>query len=253
MSKWPDYWQEAEQGNYQTVIDALKLETVSWIPKDYLRPIKLGEMYMASGQFAKAAESFSLAQDMIDLSPSRGQTLLFERLGAALWLAGQKNEALSYWQRNVEAIIRRKVTYVELSGGIKVALCLYYGAVSLRERELLLYVKKFMTQAVKRSVAENMPGPLARIVLNTESFESVLQNSLGYEDFETCLSAAQDDILLSRQLASVLLCLGSVCREVGNEPDAHKWFQAITKVKNFFIEPGWYLVKREQEANELLE
>jgi tetratricopeptide (TPR) repeat protein len=251
LNRWPEYWEYAQKADYQAVIDFLVLEAASWEPKDYLRPIKLGEMYMASGDFAEAAESFKLAQKMIDLTALRGQTLFSEVLGAALWLAGKKEDALNCWQHKMDAILLTKVTYADLSGGVKVALLLYYGSVTLRRNELLPYVRKFLTRAIKRSAAENMPGPLARIVLNGESFDGVLQMTFGYGNFETCVESAKGDVLLSRQLASVLLCFGSVCREAGNELDARNWFNEIAKIKNHLIEPAWYLVKREAEESEL--
>lgn len=247
MRKWPDYWEEAEKGNYQAVISAVNLESGAWQAEDYLRPILLGDMYLADGQFAEAARNFSLSQEMIEQTPMKGKMLLSESLGAALWLSGRKSDALGHWQRKVEAVRRRTITYVEISGGIKVGLLMYYGAVSLKEQTILLDAKKFLAKAGQRSVAERMPGPLAKVVLNMESFESVLRNTLGYNDFETCLSVSRDDILLSRELASVLLCLGTYSLEAGNELEASNWFGKIVELKNRLLEPEWYLVKREHD------
>lgn len=249
MKLRPNYLQLAKDGDLNGAIKALELESGSWAPKDYLRPIQLGELFMVAGEFAKAADNFALSQEMIELTPLSGKLMVSESLGAALWLAGQRSHAIICWQRKVDAIRLRKIAYADISGGIKVALLLFYGAVSMKDEVLLVEVKKFLNYAGMRSAAENMPGPLAKVVLGNDSIESVLKNCLGFSNVETSIEASQNDTLLSRQLAPLILCIGAVHRQLGDEKTARIWFARIENVKNSWIEPEWYLAKRESELS----
>jgi tetratricopeptide (TPR) repeat protein len=206
----------------------------------------LGEALLCLGHFAEAASSFKKALE-IESSQTKGHLVFLNHIGTALWLAGDRAGAMAEWHRAVSGILDGSSVYGDMAGGATQGLLLWYGAVTLNNRQEQEYALKYFRYLQRKKTYGHIlwPRPIFEMVLGEKSFEQMLVDGIGYADLEKCIQTARTDLLKRRFLCQALFYGACQEREAGDEAACMDKMRACFHLENPIIEVEWYLARGE--------
>jgi tetratricopeptide (TPR) repeat protein len=210
----------------------------------------LGDALLGLKHFQKALSSFR-RNDEIENSRLKGSFPSLGKAGAALWLMGQRREAMETWHHAVAGILDGTIKYGDLAGGGGQGLLLWYAAVTLHDADQLDYAVKYLHKLQKKKVYGQSvlwPRPVILMVLGERSFADVLNDGLGSPELSECLRRAGTDLLKRRRLCQALFYDACREREAGNEPACLLRMQVCSQLENPILEEEWYLARGECDA-----
>jgi hypothetical protein len=242
-------WDLIKAGHYLTVLEHLRRRESLWTDADWREADRLGTVLLCLRRYAEAAVAFQKSEEMACRNQSFSEGLVLTHWGGACWLAGDKIEAVSLWRQSVRGISDGTFTRADASGGIKNALLLWYGGVSLPDADASKDAMKFLKKASKRVRAKNMPGPMAGYVLGHRQVPEILSDAWSTSDLEELLARAKADVLLRRRLCAVLLCWATGERLAGRESETRRLMKLCAGMENPLVEIEWFLARGEAELN----
>jgi tetratricopeptide (TPR) repeat protein len=209
---------------------------------------ELGRALLGQGLFAEALDAFKQA-DQFPRDTNMGIFSCLREEGAALWLMGRKQEALTGWRKAVDGVLDGTVRYGDAAGGVTQGLLMWFGAVTLgdgpQKASALSYLK---TKTVKQEPFEAWPRPLATMVLGQTPPADVLHFVSKGRDLNSALKRAKEDLLTRRRLCQYLFYSGCQARETGDERSCLASIKKCAELENPILEVEWHLARSELRA-----
>ena len=207
----------------------------------------LGLSFMCLKRFPEALSSFRRDNE-IEATRRKGSCSSINRIGTALWLMGEKTDAMQEWHRAVSGILDGTIHYGDAAGGATQGLLLWYAAVTLKDSDQHEYALKYLRSLISKKVygsAVLWPRPIVMMVLRDYSFEKVLEIGVGSCNLDDCLKQARIDLLKRRRLCQILFYAACRERESGSEAKCIGMMLTCCNLENPIIEPEWYLARNE--------
>jgi hypothetical protein len=205
----------------------------------------LGTVLLCLLRYDEAATAFQKSNEMALRSESFSKGIHLDKWGGSCWLAGDRTKAVSIWQKSVRGIADGTIAYADASGGIKNALLLWYGGVSVSDADVINEAVQFLKKASKRERAKNMPGPLAAYVLGTKPINEILKDVWDTNDLDLLLANSKTDTLMRRKLCTVLLCWATGERFADRGYESKRLMKLCSDLENPLVEIEWYLAHGE--------
>lgn len=112
---------------------------------------------LRSGRIKDAIEHYQTLIEVID--PRRRNDSDYCELGAAQWIAGEREEGINSWKTAL------KCNYGDGAKNMTPALLLYYGGVRCEDEELRSYAENQINIKLNTGWAKNWPAPLGRFLI----------------------------------------------------------------------------------------
>jgi tetratricopeptide (TPR) repeat protein len=229
---------------YPEAVDAYKSHLRQHPEQNYYPG--LGDAFLCVGRFPEAVSTFKKALE-IESNRTKGHMGFLNQVGTALWLTGDRTGAIGEWHHAVSGILDGSSIYGDLAGGATQGLLLWYGAVTLNDRQEHEYAIKYFHYLQRRKTYGHVlwPRPVFEMVLGEKSFEKMLVDGIGSPDLATCVQIARTDLLKRRFLCQALFYGACREREAGDETACLEKMQACFHLENPVIEVEWYLARGE--------
>jgi len=229
---------------YSEAAETYRLQMVRQPEKNYNDG--LGRALLCLKRFSEAIPVFEKANEMASRR-LKGNFPCLNEIGAAMWLAEKRVDAIAQWRGAVDAVLDETCLYGDAAGGATQGLLLWYGAVTQKNSMEREYALKYL-EGVRRKNAygvEIWPLPPVSMVLGAQPFEKTLTDGIGASDLEICIKMARTDLLKRRHLCQALFYGACREREAGNETACMDKMQACFHLENPIIEIEWYLARGE--------
>jgi hypothetical protein len=207
----------------------------------------LGLAFICLKRFHEAISSFTHDNE-IEAKRTKGSCPSVNWMGAALWLMGEKADAMQEWRRSVSGILDGVIHYGDAAGGAMQGLLLWYGAVTLKDTDEHEYALRYLRSLKSKKVygsAVLWPRPIIMMVLREKSFEDVLKTGADSLKLSECIENGKNDLLKRRQLCQILFYSACLEREKGDEIACMEKMRACFQLENPILQPEWYLARGE--------
>jgi tetratricopeptide (TPR) repeat protein len=105
------------------------------------------------------------AAENLELPSARGDAYR-KRMGAALWVMGQCEQALAAWENVQEGLRLKQFAFTDAAGGVQAGLLSWFAAGCLGEDRAAEQALAFLRMRVKAATRQLWPLPLAQFVLH---------------------------------------------------------------------------------------
>lgn len=231
-----DAWSLLMSGRYDEALQIYDRLRPSFTAEDWREISARGTALMCLRQYEGAEQEIRLANQLGSQQP------YLNKLGAAQWLLGKKDEAAHTWLSEVDGIFARKIAYTDFSGGVGPVMLLWFAGTALARSQLIERSVALARRLSKSSRIRSWPGPMAHFVLGKCKFVNVVETRFGFVEIDDLLEAAKNDRLYRRELCQAFFYWSVAERQDSNNEFAYRLLKSSANLDTP-IEAEWFLAR----------
>jgi hypothetical protein len=237
-----DAWSLLMSGHYDEALQIYDRLRPSFTTEDWREISARGTALMCLRRYEEAEQEIRLANQLGSQEKNGASQPYLEKLGAAQWLLGKKDEAAQTWLSEVEGLFARKIMYSDISGGVGPVMRLWFAGTALARSQLMERGVALARRLSKSSRIRSWPGPMAHFVLGKSKFINVVETRFGFVEIDHLLEGAKSDRLYRRELCQAFFYWSVAERQDGNNEFAYRLLKSSVDLDTP-IEAEWFLAR----------
>ncbi len=160
-----DSWSLVKENRFREAVNQLTEELLK--SPSTGRYNNRGMAYLHLGEYDLALSDFRAAEE--NSIREAGGERDNAKVGVALWLSGEHQQAASVWTRGTEAMLDGAIKYTDAAGGVSIGNLLWFSAVRLGDATGCQLAIKLLKKKLRTKQSSSWPGPISRFLLGDVS------------------------------------------------------------------------------------